>query len=226
MALTWIIQKDAAQQAVTSFHLTDLTVYATGGNPARAARANFLFVTKTDKNGARTLLTVTPNTADPLTVSAWDVAISLDGLVEKIMFSLTLYSAGSTYNIGDIFYNSANSKIYKVKQNGVIGQAAPNTTYYDEITSASLYTTEIANTTTYMERVFQTDLIMGNNEQTLADKWEEVTDVFLNGKYDLKHSEADYIDSMINGAEAAMLNQRPYEAEEIVRAIENYLVRL
>ena len=220
--MTYIIQKDAVQQNVSSFHLTDLSAWGSGGNPARNLRALVLFVTKTDKNGVRTLLTVTPDTADPLTVAQWDVAISLDGLVEKILFVVQLYGVGVSYVTDDVFYYTTNSKFYKAIQNSV-GQTPTNPTYFVEVPVANLYTNEILNDCVTMEVKVLPDLIMGRNEATLADEWEEVTDVFLNGKYDLKFSTADYMDALINGAEAALANNRPYEAEEIVRGIENYL---
>lgn len=220
--MEYTITKDAVQEDVSSFHLTDLSLWGVGGNPARNARALTLFVTKTDKNGARTLLTVTPNTSDPLTVSAWDVAIDIDGLVEKILFSAKLYDAGYAYLTDDIFYYTSTSKYYKAKQAST-GQTPTNTVYFDEVPVANLYTNEILNDCTTMEVEILNDLIMGRIEAELSDDWEEVTDVFMNGKYDLKYSKADFLDGIINGAEAAMANDRPYEAEEIVRGIENYL---
>lgn len=220
--MDYIITKDAVQADVSSFHLTDLSLWGSGGNPARNLRALVLFVTKTDKNGARTLLVVTPDSADPLVVSAWDVAISLDGLVEKILFVIQLYGAGVAYVTDDVFYYPVNSKFYKAVQ-GSTGQTPTNPTYFVEVPVANLYTAEINNDCTTMEVVVLNDLITGRNEAVLSDEWEEVTDVFLNGKYDFKYSKADYIDSMINGAYAALANERQYEAEEIIRGIENYL---
>lgn len=220
--MDYIITKDAVQSEVSSFHLTDLSLWGSGGNPARNLRALVLFVTKTDKNGARTLLVVTPDSADPLVVSAWDVAISLDGLVEKILFVVQLYGAGVAYVTDDVFYYPVNSKFYKATQ-GSTGQTPTNPTYFVEVPVASLYTTEINNDCTTMEVAVLNDLITGRNEEVLSDLWEEGTDVFLNGKYDLKYSKADYIDSVLNGAHAALANERQYEAEEIVRGIENYL---
>lgn len=221
--MTYTITKDAVQESVDSFHLTDLSLWGSGGNPARNLRALVLFVTKTDKNGARTLLTVTPNTADPLTVSAWDVAISQDGLVEKILFSVQLYGAGVAYVTDDVFYYTTNGKFYKATQNST-GQTPTNPTYFVEVPQANLYTNEILNDCTTMEVVTLNDLVTGRIEEDLSELWEEVTDVFLNGQYDLKFSKADYVDGILNGAYAALQNQRQYEAEEIVRGIENYLL--
>lgn len=220
--MDYIITKDAVQSDVSSFHLTDLSLWGAGGNPARNLRALVLFVTKTDKNGARTLLVVTPDSSDPLVVSAWDVAISIDGLVEKILFVVQLYGSGVSYVTDDVFYYPNNGKFYKATQNST-GQTPTNPTYFVEVTVASLYTTEINNDCTTMEVKVLNDLITGRNEAVLSDEWEEVTDVFLNGKYDLKYSKADYIDGLLNGAQAALANGRQYESEEIIRGIENYL---
>lgn len=221
--MEYTITKDAVQEDVSSFHLTDLSQWGVGSNPARNTRALTLFVTKTDKNGARTLLTVSPDTSDPLTVAAWDVDISQDGLIEKILFSAKLYDAGYAYVTDDVFYYTTNSKYYKAKQAST-GQLPTNSTYFDEVPVAALYTAEILNDCTTMEVEVINDLIMGNTEMVLSDDWEEVSDVFLNGKYNLEYSKADYLDSLVNSAEAALANGRPLEAEEIVRGIENYLL--
>lgn len=224
MALTWTITKDAVQDDVSSFHLTDLTPdYGLNGNPSRDERANFLFVTKTDKNGARVLLPVTLDDSDPLVTSAWDVLISLDGLVEKILFSLTLFSISQTYNQGDIFYNTSDGKVYKTKNNGTIGHTAPNSTYYTLLNVSDLYASEINNASPFMQVVILNDLITGRIEDDIVEAREDETDVFLNGKYDLAFSKADYLDSMLEGANAALANERQYEAEEIIRGIDNYL---
>lgn len=221
--MDYIITKDAVQEDVSSFHLTDLSLWSQGGNTARNLRALVLFVTKTDKDGNRTLLTITPNTADPLTVSAWDVAIALDGLVEKILFSVQLYDAGVAYVTDDVVYYTTNGKFYKAKQNST-GQTPTDTTYFLEVPPANLYTNEVLNDTTKMEVDIQDDLITGRLEQVIADEYEAVTDVFLNGKYSLEFSKADYLDGLLNGALAAMENDRKYEAEEIIRGVENYLL--
>lgn len=223
--LEYAITKDAVQEEVTSFHLTDLSLWGSGGNPARNQKALALFVTKTDKNGARTLLTSTPNTTNPLTVSAWDVTISLDGLVEKILFVVDIWVSG-TFATDDIIFYTVNSKFYKATQAST-GQLPTNATYFVEVPQADLYANEVLNDCTTMEVDIQNDLIMGNTDLALAEEYQKVTDVFLNGKYEVnKLSKADYIDALVNGAEAALVAGRPYEAEEIVRGINNYILTI
>lgn len=221
--MVYDIRKDAVQETADSFHLTDLSLWGEGGNPARNLRALVLFVTKTDKDGGRTLLTVTPNTSDPLTVSAWDVAISLDGLVEKILFAVQLYGSGVNYVTDDVFYYTSNSKFYKAIQASV-GQTPTNTVYFEEVPVASLYTNEISNDCTTMEVDISYDLITGNTDLVIVEEFEKDTDQFLNGQYNLEYNKADFLDAMLNGAEAAMTNNRPLEAEEIVRGMENYML--
>lgn len=220
--MVYDIRKDAVQETADSFHLTDLSLWGEGGNPARNLRALTLFVTKTDKNGDRTLLTVTKNTSDPMTVSAWDVAISLDGLVEKILFVVQLYGSGVNYVTDDIFFYDSNNKYYKAKQNSV-GQTPTDTTYFEEIPEDDLYD-EVLNDCTTMEVDITYDLITGRTDLVIVEEFEVNTDQFLNGQYNLEYTRADFLDGMLNGAEAAMTNNRPLEAEEIIRGIENYMI--
>lgn len=223
--MTYEIVKDAVQESVTAFHLTDQSDWGLGGNPARNLRALKLFVTKTDKDGGRTLLTVVPDSADPLAVTAWDCSIALDGLIEKILFVVQLYGAGVNYVTDDIFYYSSTGKYYKATQ-ASIGQTPTNQTYFSEVAEDDLYDNEIANDCTTMEVEVLDDLITGTTEENLDDLHEAETDQFNNGKFSLQYNKADYIDSMLNGAYAALDAGRKYEAEEIIRGIANYLLVL
>lgn len=220
--MVYDIRKDAVQETVDSFHLTDLSLWGEGGNPARNLRALTLFVTKTDKDGARTLLTVTKNTSDPMTVSAWDVAISLDGLVEKILFVVQLYGSGVNYVTDDIFFYDSNNKYYKAKQDSV-GQTPTDTTYFQEVAEEDLYD-EVLNDSTTMEVDITYDLITGRTDLEVVEARQEDSDTFQNGKYTLEYTKADYLWAILNSAESARTNNRPLEAEEIIRGIENYLL--
>lgn len=221
MALVFILEIGKPQSDCGSFTITDKTVYG-GANDDRNERANFLFVTKTDIEGARTLLTIVPDSADAMVVTEWEVSITLDGWVEKFLASLSLYSGGATYNTGDIFYNESDDKIYKTKQDGVTGQAAPNTTYYDEITAASLYTTELENDS--IDWAMQDDKITCRTEARIRDAHAEFGSDFRSGKCGCSSfSQADYLDGLLNSAVSAFDNGRPQDGEEIIRGMENYV---
>lgn len=220
--MDYAITKDAVQEVASSFHLTDLSLWGSGGNPARNTKALALFVTKTDKNGARTLLVTTPDVSNPVTVSAWDVAIAVDGLVEKILFVVNIWASG-TFATNDIIFYSVNSKFYKATQAST-GQLPTNATFFVEVPQANLYTNEILNPCVTMVVTVLNDLIVGYIDLALADEYEANTDVFLNGKYDLKSNKADYLFGLVNGAESALIQGRQYEAEEIVRGIHNYIL--
>lgn len=220
MALDWQLIKDAVQETADVYHITDETEYGTGGNPARAARANVLFVTKTDTNGNRTLQTVTPNSADPLAVSAWDVATELDGWNEKILASVTKHTAGQSYAEAGIvlFYNGV---FYKTKSAVPVLNDPPNATYYDVITADSLYTDELDNDS--IEWVEQDEWVTARMEEKVDEAWELFADRFLDNRSQVEnYTEADFLDSMLQAATSAFTNGRPQDAEKVIRGVNTY----
>lgn len=220
MALEWLLIKDAVQETADSYHITDETVYGTGGNPARNARANVLFVTKTDVNHVRTLQTVTPNSADPLAVDGWDVATELDGWNEKILASVTKHTIGQSYAAAGIVLCHLGI-FYKTKSAVPVSTDPPNGTYFDVISAASLYTTELANTS--IEWVIQDELVTSRIEEKINDAWEFYADRFLDNRAQVEnYTEADRLDSLLEAAESLFTEGFPDQAERTIRGINNY----
>lgn len=220
MAYTWILTKGNIATDSSTFVITDGTVYG-GANPARNQRANVFFCPKTDVDGNRVLQAVTPNTNDPLTVSAWTVASLMDGWIEKILASVSVY-AGAAYGGAGfvVFYNGV---FYKTKSAVPIATPPPNVTYYDVISADSLYTNELANTS--IEWVIQDDLMSSRSEDRLRTEHARVRTDFIQGKAKYEdYNEADKIDSIINSAYSAMLDSKPEEAEWVIRGLENYVI--
>lgn len=219
MALEFIIPKQEKQEDCGSFVLDDTTVYG-APNDDRVNRANTLFVTKTDKDGVRTLLPIVPNSADPLVVSQWTVSITLDGWIEKLLASVLVYNGVTNYVSGDVLYY--NGVFYKANQ-AVTGTPPPSAEY-DVITAASLYTDELANTS--IDWAMLDDLITCRTEDKLSGEHERVADdFFASNENTTDYNEADKIDSLLNAAQGALLNGRPADAERIIRGIENYILR-
>lgn len=222
MALEFLIVKDAVQDSADSFALTDETVYGTGGNPARADRANVLFVTKTDENNVRTLITIVPDTADPITVSAWEVPAEADGWYEKLLASVTLHT-GQAYAAADMILYYA-GVFYKTLSAVPMSTNPPNVTYYVVVPVADLYEEYLENTSIDWARL--NELNTAHTEDRIKDLHEEYADKFLAGacKPGDPSTTADLLDSLLQSANSAFLNDRPQDSEVIIRGIENYYV--
>lgn len=220
MALTWILTKGNIASDASSFRITDETVYG-GANADRNQRANFFFCPKTDENGNRTLQDLVANTDDPLTVSYWTVTSTLDGWVEKLLASVSLYDAAGYAEAGIVLYY--NGVLYKTKSAVPPSTAPPNGTYYDVISSASLYTTELDNDS--IDWAQQDDLMTSRVEDRLKIEYVRVKDDFIQNKTKYEdYNQADQIDSLIQAAYSALLDAKPQESELIIRGLENYVI--
>jgi hypothetical protein len=220
MALDWLLPKDAVQETADSYHISDTTVYGTGGNPNRNERANTLFVTKTDVDGNRTLQTVTPDSADPLVVAGWEVATEIDGWNEKLLASVTKHTVGQSYAAADIIlYHSG--VFYKTKSAVPVLTDPPNGTYFDVITADSLYTTYLENTS--IEWVEQDEIITSRVELKINQAWEVFCDKYLDNRAQAEnYTEADFLDSLLEGALSEFEEGMPEQAERIIRGIFTY----
>jgi hypothetical protein len=201
----------------------DFTVYG-GSYTARNQVALFLFVTRTDKNGVRTPQSVTPGDVNPLTIYTWAVTSTDDGWLEKILFTVNIWNSGTAYVVGDIIFNTADGNLYKCILNHT-NHVPPNGTYWVSIPSASLYTNELANVSTQMVITIGNDLNTCRIEDKMRLEYQRIADNFLstlNSNQDF--TEGDNMDSLLNSAYAALKNNRPQEAEEIIRDLTNYQV--
>lgn len=229
MALSYILFKAASQVDCSSFTINDQAVYG-GANPARNTLANVLFITRTDKNAVRTLQAITPNTGDPLTVASWNINSTDDGLLEKILFSVQIWLSGGPYLIGDIVYDVAGAAFYKCSVgNSSATRPGLNLAQWGgaALPPANLYANELANLSTKMTIVLQTDLNTCRIEKTMNSEYQRIADAFnrANGKKQYEYNDADELDSVLQSAYSALANGRPYEAEEIVRNITNFVLR-
>jgi hypothetical protein len=134
------------------------------------------------------------------------------------------WSGATTYDTGDIFYNDGvDDKLYKTLSDGVLNEAAPNATFYEEITAASLYTDELANTS--IDWGMLDDVITCRLEDRIKEEHEKFADKFLASKCSAEtYSEGDFLSSLLDSIYSALDNDRAAEAEEIVRGIETYFI--
>lgn len=208
----------------TSYTLGDRSPWSLGPNPARTQRALVLFVTRTDKNGNRTLQAMTPDSSDPLVVAEWEVTYTTDGWIEKILFSVKLWSGAQAYVADDIIYNSTDSTFYKCIL-GHTNHQPPNGTYWVAVLPAALYTGELDNGSAQMEVVFMNDLVTGLIEMRLESEYERGADGVDSGTQKAKgFNQADEIDARLQSAYSALDNDRADDADEIVQAITNYVL--
>jgi hypothetical protein len=219
MALDWLLVKDAVQETADVYHITDETEYG-GANPDRNERANFLFVTKTDESGNRTLQTVTPDDADPLAVLGWDVTTELDGWNEKILASVTKHTIGQSYASADIIlYHSG--VLYKTKSAVPVLNDPPNATYFDVIPADSLYTDYLENSS--IEWVEQDEIVTSRIEAKINDAWELFADRFLDHRAQIEnYTEADFLSGLLTAALSEFNQGMLEQAEKIIRGINTY----
>lgn len=220
---TPLITKLASVVDCSSFVYNDATVYG-GSFTARNQVALALFVSRTDKNGVRTLQGITPDNSNPLLVANWTVNSTDDGWLEKILFTVNIWNSGQAYVVGDIIWNTSDSNYYKCTQNHT-NHIPPNGSFWSLTSYANLFANELANTSTQMVITFGSDLNTCRIEDKMRLEYQRVADNFLstlNSNSD--YTEGDAMDSLLNSAYAALKNNRPQEAEEIIRDLTNYQV--
>jgi hypothetical protein len=109
MALTFILEYTQGN-TVEAGTITNDTVYG-GANDDRNERGEYLLLSKNDKNGTRTYLSV-PNTL-PLSRVEWDITSAADGWHQATLLSAKIWSSGQTYIVGDIIYYDTTGLFYR-----------------------------------------------------------------------------------------------------------------
>jgi len=143
MALDVTLSVDISSDRLTGT-LNDDTTYG-GSNPSRAALRVFADGYKMTADNTATTLTLTSNTSDPQTVTSWDFDISEDGWFKFYYVAIPAYAGGTTYAIYDAVYDNDNT-VYRSKQNGNVGNALSNTTYWEVITDPAALAANLTET--------------------------------------------------------------------------------
>lgn len=136
MALTIDLSASIASTR-TSWVLSDLTTYGTGGNPARAAVGVFVQSFKMSYENEETELTVEGNNDDPETDSSWTITYDTDGWYKTDFVIIPDYAAG-TYAIYAAVFDPATNNVYRSKTNGNTESDLTNTTFWELITEPAL----------------------------------------------------------------------------------------
>lgn len=109
MALTFILNFTQGA-TVSAGTITDATVYG-GAEDDRNERGNYLLLSKNDKAGTRTYLTVSNTT--PLSTLSWAFTSTIDGWHQATLLSAKIWSSGQSYIIGDVVYLAATNLFYR-----------------------------------------------------------------------------------------------------------------
>lgn len=136
MALTIDLSASIASTR-TSWVLSDLTTYGTGGNPARAAVGVFVQSFKMSYENEETELTVEGNNDDPETDSSWTIEYTIDGSYKTYFAIIPDYAAG-TYAVYAAVFDPATNNVYRSKTNGNTESDLTNTTFWELITEPAL----------------------------------------------------------------------------------------
>jgi len=111
----------------TSFTVADTTVYS---NPTRVNVGVFLSVKKVTFRGGELRVTTTPDSGDAALVSEWIVSYDLDGHYRFKYVAVPNYDVAVTYAKYAAVYDSVSGNVYVSVDNGNIGNAVGNTTYW------------------------------------------------------------------------------------------------
>lgn len=225
MALSFKLTKSAIQNTQDSIVITDETIYGTG-NDARNIRGIVLSVYKVDISTNRVKETVVPYNSDYNVNNKWTSSVSKDGWVQYILASVPYFSYSVGYTVGKIIMNGIG--IYRVTS-GMPANTGWNTSSVTLITEDQLYLNIPIDggldSTTGVEFYIKDDLCVARIEDKIKNALIDVENSYLNGNSDEKDFYgSDFLDSMLQAAEANMLNQRPIESERVVQCIENYII--
>lgn len=215
MALTFILTFTQGT-AVADGTITDSTVYG-GANDDRNERGNYLLLSKNDKAGTRTYLTIANST--PLSTLSWAFTSTQDGWHQATLLSAKIWSSGQSYIIGDIIFYGATGLFYRsttVHSNIApdSGSGAANWTAITDFTAIQTGFTNI--------EVFDYNFMVESRVDLLGvEKLDEaIGDDFL-----CKLNPSDAVELLnftigIDTARSKMAQDEASDAEEIIRAIE------
>lgn len=211
--------------AIDDFTIADVTgtydaLNNTGGygtpNDSRTDRANYLLVSKNDKAGTRTYLTVANN--DPVNNMLWNLKSTEDGWHQATMLSFHRWSGVQNYVINDVQYFSVTNKYYIA--------IAPSLAIAPDSGLASAYWLEITDFAAIQQGYTNLDvvdydfLIESRVDTCILDALFDEIDKDFTCKLtidDLAHP-LNLI-AMLEGAQAKMITDKPDQAQEIIEKI-------
>lgn len=116
-----------------TLQINDQTVYG-GANPVRSDLRVWLGIEKLNVDSERTPYSVTKNTGDSATATAWTATYTgaSDGWTQMLYVATEEYNAGTTYDIYDAVHG-ANGIVYRSKASGNSGNSLGDTTWWEGI---------------------------------------------------------------------------------------------
>lgn len=218
----------AEQSDQSSAIIQDVSVY---DGEARVDKANFLVVSKNDKNGTPTYLVVA--NALPLSQVEWTFPTVLDGWYRFNLLRLTLYSSPPVNTLAEvvdgngvitqyatILYHTTTSQVVKAKTTGSISVQPGETgweTYWEVISDLPVLVNY---------GVIQVHVHSDKIDVRLRDKYrdylEVVRDKFIIGEKASgpEYEKTELLKLMLNGLEALTQVERFAEMESTVRIME------
>lgn len=215
-------------QVKENFTITDTTgsydaLSNTGGyggpNDDRTDLANYLLVSKNDKNGNRTYLMVT-NT-DPLNTLVWSLVSAADGWFQATLLSFQKWNSSDSYTSSgspDVVYYTTTNKYYKSIQNStnIAPDSGSGSQYWQEITDFTLIQQDHSN----VEVIDYNFLIDSRTSLCIADEFYDVMSEDFVCKLTLDEASHPLnLIASLEGAYAKMINDEGSAAEQIIVAI-------
>lgn len=185
-------------------------------NDERSDRANYLLISKNDKNGTRTYITIANTT--PLSTMIWAFTSTADGWHQGTILSVNKWANGA-HVVDDVVFYTTTGLFYNCIEahSNIAPDSGSGSQYWEEVTDF----TEIQQGHTNLE-VYDYDFnIESRRAVDIADELSEALDE--NFRCQLQPDEAvDLLNmiAMLEGANSEMLQGNPEQTEEIMLSIE------
>lgn len=149
MALTISLSYTSEIKDGTAYEgvLTDSTTYGTGGNPARAAGAFYVYGRKLKKDGTQDSV-ITFESYDPELATTFTFTIPKDGWHQFYGVFIRDYDNAKTYARYETAYNDSDNIVYRaIFPSSFSGIAPPNATYWEAISTPALLVDNVGTAT-------------------------------------------------------------------------------
>lgn len=223
--LKHVQQEEENQHVIADNTGTYDAINNTGGygapNPVRTDRANYLMVSKNDKSGNRTYLTVT--NSDPLNTLEWTVTSTLDGWHQATLLSFNKWSGATAYvaNTNAIYY-TVTGKFYKAIQasTNIAPDSGSGPSYWEEIVDF----TAIQQGYTNVEVIDFNFLVDSRTSLLISDDLYDKINEDFTCKLSIEDAAHPLnLIAMLEAAQSKALDDKFDQAEQIIRAIEDCL---
>jgi len=166
--------------------LIDSTVFG-GANPARSAVGVYVIVQKLDSTTAVTeTLVATGNAGTPQSDVSWTFPIGSDGWYRILYIAPEDYDVAETYALYDVSQDPATSIVYRSKQNGNIGHALVDTSWWEVVTALVALNNGTATESVNLNSTVYSVILTPNAEYEYANAISEAGDICCSDNCDLE----------------------------------------